>query len=155
MDFSKIGVPFSFQNATFWGPIGQFVGPLQFDQVNMFKNCVASSPGSKKTSAKIGRFLLVKRYNSGAPPRPTNSGVREGLVRGPFIKMKRFHWHRGWGIPKVSLFYTQKDDPGMKNRHLWLFTPNKTPTFVESPPFSMNFHACHRWSPRQTGVSTP
>ena len=35
-------------------------------------------------------------------PRPTNSGVCEGLVRGPFINMNRllFYWHRGaWGIP--------------------------------------------------------
>ena len=38
--------------------------------------------------------------------RSTNSGVSEGLGRGPFIKMKRllFHWHTGWGIPPIYIY---------------------------------------------------
>ena len=49
----------------------------------------------------------------GAPPRPTNSGVSEGLGRGPFIKMKRllFHWERGWGIPPIYYYIYQKISP--------------------------------------------
>ena len=39
-------------------------------------------------------------------PQPTNSGVREGLVWGPFIKMNKllFHWHRGWEIPPIYVY---------------------------------------------------
>ena len=48
------------------------------------------------------RHLSIPRYKLGAPPRSTNSGVCEGLVRGPFIKMNRLYisWLVSGGYPQ-------------------------------------------------------